>query len=176
MIRWRVVFLAMSVALTPGLVTGQEQAGPRKSSSSAFLWSLGGTLVPWAVIVAVSSDSSPAPALLATGGIVVGPSLGHFYAGRPGRAWKGVGIRLGALAVITAGIASCFRDLFEADCGGGASLALVGSGLFIASSVYDIATAPASARRFNREHPVVGVVPVLRDGRMQVALVARVPF
>ena len=27
------------------------------------------------------------------GGLVVGPSLGYFYAGQSGRAWQGVGLR-----------------------------------------------------------------------------------
>ena len=82
-----------------------------KSPTTAFLWSFLGTAVPaavgaWDVYRAESSDSW-IPGIMLVGGLAIGPSLGHFYADRPGRAWVGIGIRLVAGAGIAlAGLAA----------------------------------------------------------------------
>src|SRR5689334_4211896 len=82
----RVVLLGMCVVLVSGQAAAQEQGAPRKSGSTAFLWSFAGTAVPWVVAFGSSAELGAAPAALVTVGMLAGPSLGHFYAGRPGRA------------------------------------------------------------------------------------------
>ena len=82
-----------------------------KSPSTAFQLSLFSTLVPMgagALALASSSGESEAGAFVFLGGLVVGPSVGHFYAGQAGR---GIGTTLlrGAGTVIgIASIVPCF--------------------------------------------------------------------
>ena len=108
-----------------------------KSESRAFNWSLLGTLVPLPTLV------------LAFPGIIVGPSLGYFYGGMPGRAWTGIGLRTAALGGIIIGLLICWN------CGPEASyttnwIVLVSSaGLLVGSAVYDIASIKKAIRNKN---------------------------
>ncbi len=140
-----------SASRTHGVMLGQEppkEAGPGfKSERTALLLSLLGTAIPAGVAIASASGE------LLFAAVVFGPSLGHLYAERPGRALAGVGIRL-ALVGVGAGIAVAGdKDdvaLFLA------TLALGGMAV-----VWDIARAPRSARIHNDK---------LRPGRIAVAL------
>jgi len=101
--------------------------------------------------------------------IPAGPALGHFYAGNTRQAWIGIGIRGGAfvsgvtlaiLSALSAGTTS--NDRTETYLGGMLAVILI-------SAVYDTATAPAAARRYNRAHglrmsvvPMVGQQPGVR--------------
>lgn len=102
------------------------QAADRKSPGRALLYSLGGTVV-----------LTPISGL----GLLIGPSFGHYYAENPVRARLGIGIRSGII-------------------GGGALLALsteslvplgIGSLAFIGHVIYDVITAPLSAKEYNEQ-------------------------
>lgn len=74
------------------------------------------------------------------GSVLVGPSIGHLYAGKlvtPGLGVRALGFALGLAAAGT-------DDLDDA-----IGLLLLGSGCVIGGAVYDIATAGRSAREYN---------------------------
>jgi hypothetical protein len=120
-----------------------------KSGSTAFLSSLVGTTVPVALGIATAShdEGSGAGAAL-IGGYLLGPSLGHFYAGRPGRAFKGIGIRTAILAGVGA-LVSATWDRPGND--GLAALGIAGLGVGVIDGLVDIADASRSARIHNEE-------------------------
>ena len=97
--------------------------------------------------------------------IPVGPALGHFYAGNARQAWTGILIRGGAFF---GGVAVVVLKALEGDPNFDEDAERILTGALIvilASAAYDVATAPASARRFNERQqqrvqmslsPVVG--------------------
>lgn len=129
------------------------------SESAAFGRSLWGTIVPVSVGLVIgagnegpngNAETGALGFLAFTGGLVVGPSLGYFYAGERGRAWRGLGLRvLGFGALIGAAAASwgCYGN----ECKTAGAVALVGSVMTLGSGVYDIATVRGAVRRRN-EH------------------------
>jgi hypothetical protein len=121
-----------------------------RSESKALLLSLLATAVPAALSAYAISESegSEGASLVLLGSLVVGPSLGHFYAGKPGRALLGMGIRSAALF----GLAGAVAMSWDEESAGGNTLAVASLGIGAASIVWDIASAPASARRYNETH------------------------
>jgi len=128
-----------------------------KSGTAAFLYSFVGTAVPVALGAAVVAGSDAGGsgsgvgvgAAVLLGGLVIGPSLGQFYSGRPSQAWTGIGIRSLASVVI---LAAAVQGLGEGggngneEAQGTAGLALGGASLAL-----DILTAPHSAHFHNGE-------------------------
>jgi hypothetical protein len=135
------------------------------------LWSLIGTAVPalagsYDAYRAESSDSDVAGIVL-VGALLIGPSLGHFYADRPRRAFVGIGIRTVTAA---AGAAGFFYFNGMDDSAGehsnpelGQTLAGVAVALVGASLAWDIIRAPHSARVHNDQllqaRGSIGVAP-----------------
>lgn len=116
-----------------------ESAARLKSEKTALRYSLIGTLAPTATLI------------LAYPSLLIGPSMGYFYADEPGRAWKGIGIR----ALATGGMISAF-GICGWDCGEGDSeyniawaVFLASSGAFVGSAIYDIATVERTVRHHN---------------------------
>ena len=141
-------------------LTGELQpSSSERSESKALLLSLVATVVPGTLSALAMSESSEnrGADLVFLGSVVVGPSLGHFYAGRPGRALLGMGIRTAALVGLSAAVAISWDE----ESTGGDGLALASLGIGAASIVWDIATAPASARRYNDTH---------RENRLSIGL------
>ena len=150
---------------TPSVETPSESAdsisaaaGPAiapagmKSPGRAFLYSFFGTAIPVGIGggTALGKNELSAGALVAIGGGVVGPSLGHFYAQRYGRAIRGIVVR-GAAAGIAAGVAVSSSSSSSEPNESGAVL-FVGSALLgIVFLVADIAGAPHSARVHNEK-------------------------
>ena len=115
------------------------------SPGRAFLYSFFGTAIPVGVggATALGNNELSAGSLVAIGGAVVGPSLGHFYAQRYGRAIRGIVIRGVATAIVAGTLTTDTRSDGLAALSAGALL--VG----ITSFVVDIAGAPHSARVHN---------------------------
>ena len=90
-------------------------------------------------------SSNPVAGLVFLGGLLVGPALGHFYAGRPGRAFAGMGVRTVALAGFLGGFAASYNNN-----SGGDALFLAGLVLSATAVAWDIARAPHSAEVHNR--------------------------
>jgi hypothetical protein len=131
-----------------------------KSETSALLLSVLGTATAAACAPLVfESTSSDAAGFILVGALVLGPSLGHFYAERPGPAFGGIAIRLLAGAGVALGA------LAEGSEGGSTSTssAIAAAGVIVggASILWDIARAPHSARVHNDQ---------VRQGRMSFGI------
>ena len=119
-----------------------------KSERSALLLSVLGTATAAACAPLVfESSGSDAAGFVLVGALILGPSLGHFYAERPGPAFAGIGIRLLAGAGVALGA------LADGSEGGATSTsnAIAAAGVIVggASILWDIARAPHSARIHN---------------------------
>jgi hypothetical protein len=123
-----------------------------KSGSTAFMLSMFGTAVPIAAgLIGSSSNSRTSDdgpwGLMVVGGYLVGPSLGHMYAGRGGHAAAGIGIR--TLALVGVGVAvgtSWDNPNTGSDALAVASLVLGGG-----AALLDIGGASGSARSYNEK-------------------------
>jgi len=78
-----------------------------RSPTTGLLLSLGSTTVPMGLGVVTSSTGG---AWVFLSGIVVGPSVGHFYAGQVGRGLATTGFRAAAAAVGISSLVGCFTD------------------------------------------------------------------
>ncbi len=143
--------------------SGQDGEGTTgmKSETGALLWSLLGTVVPVAASAPfVWTPASPSgAAVLLVGAVIIGPSLGHFYAARPGVAFAGIGVRLLAGAgVAVGGLASTSEGGATS---GSNAMAAIGAIVGGASIVWDILRAPHSARVHNNQ---------VRQGRISLRI------
>jgi hypothetical protein len=98
--------------------------------------------------------------LSGAGALVLGPSLGHYYAGDM---QHGVATTFGRLAgggLVFFGLVLDRGFCSTGDCRGGIGTAatVAGAGLFVYSTVYDIVDAPRAARRFNDRVQVMPTV------------------
>ncbi|UCC45322.1 MAG: hypothetical protein JSU65_05225 [Candidatus Zixiibacteriota bacterium] len=144
-----------------GSMMAQPPTGPSlKSPQAATNLSLFGTLAPVGLGIMMTPNQSygfglrEATCLTAiVGGIVVGPGLGHAYAGNYGRLWVGMGLRLLAVGGAMTVMALTWNDS-DSETGaaaGFASLVLLGG-----SAIADIAAAGRSARNYNEKHGLTG--------------------
>src|SRR5579872_6134694 len=69
-----------------------------KSPSTAFMLSLAATAIPFA-IAAKTGNGGASSGELVLFSMIIGPSIGHFYASQSGRAFAGIGVRVGILAL-----------------------------------------------------------------------------
>lgn len=159
---------SLSVSPPVGELKTQQEAGSSYADPTrAVAYSLGGTLA----LIPIFGT-----------GLIVGPAFGHFYAGDPEQAWRGIKIRAGAVVVpavvwgaSAAGLFSLDRheDLFLGTLAAGATILLW-------SAIYDIFTAADSAREMNMARapgPRLQVTPTVSGSRnRQVGLSMRVQF
>lgn len=112
-----------------------------KSENTALNYSLLLTLVPTATLV------------LAAPGLIIGPSTGYFYAGMPGRAWTGIGIRVVGIGGMISSFAICGWDCGPGDKAYNIAWAafLSGAAITVGSAIYDIGTVKKAVRRKNEE-------------------------
>jgi hypothetical protein len=132
--------------------------------------------MPIGAALAMSSDDvddQAAAELTLLGALLVGPSLGHFYAGRPGRALLGVGLRTLALAGVTAGVAATWNG----DSDAGAAAGIAGVALGGAVVLWGIVRAPHSAKvRNEQRRRSAAVSPTLSPDGSGIRVGARVSF
>ena len=132
--------------LAPPEGSSPEVCSPRTAFWLSFLGSavpIGGGLI----LSETSENTSPGDAAVFVGSLV-GPSLGHFYAGRPGRAWLGIGVRVAALG---AALLVINGNIMEEPHHGEDVLFYASLLTYCASGIIDIATAPGSAAKTNEE-------------------------
>lgn len=128
--------------------------GARKSAGTAFGLSLTFTALP--LFMASRSNNSDAGPILF--GAILGPAIGHFYAGNRERALGGIALRAGMLGVTAL--------LVSADCsnnGGwfcGLGSALLGATAIFISDLIDVFGAAGSATHYNQTHAGVALVPL----------------
>jgi hypothetical protein len=109
-----------------------------KSESTALGWSLWGTLVPLPTLY------------LTVPGLIVGPSLGYFYAGMSGRALIGIGIRTVAVGGIIAVLGIGLSDNIDSE--DEPYIAALGFGsilLLVVDVVHDISVVKSHVRKRN---------------------------
>lgn len=126
-----------------------------KSETKAFNLSFFGTLIPVGLgALSLTADKSGvAFASVAAAGIVIGPSLGYFYAGKSGRGLATAGLRFLLIpGVALASFATCGWDCGPGDSGYDAAwmILIAGEALVVASAVYDIATVKKAVRKKNQ--------------------------
>src|SRR5262249_19525132 len=137
-----------ALVLVPCAATGAEEPPGYKSPKRAFLCSFVGTAVPLAgAFVGGKQGWGTATAILGFGGALAGPSFGHFYAQRPGRAWLGIGVRTLALG----GLALSAQNLLSEETSGGDVMLVLSFVAGTGMAAYDIATAPKSAKAHNAQ-------------------------
>jgi hypothetical protein len=121
------------------------------------------------------------PALLISSGIIIGPSLGYFYAGKPGRAFAGMGLRtaIGFGALIGA-FATCGwgcgpgEGAYDAAWG----MMALGGAVVVGSAIHDISNADNAVRAQNqkRQNPRLSVIPEYFPGHKAFGLRAKITF
>ena len=89
----------------PALV--RQSPPSHKSATTGVLLSLGSTAIPagWGVL-----ENNTTGAWVFLSGVVVGPSVGHFYAGQVLRGLGTAGLRATGAAVGISSIVNCFND------------------------------------------------------------------
>jgi hypothetical protein len=141
--------------VAPAQTVASTSAVPEgKSPVTALSLSMLGTAAGVGMMAVGSGTDSGGLGLLGVATIVVGPSLGHFYAGETERGLALTGVRAGGGGVMVAGafwlLLECFPFLTE--CEGGAGPAIVmstGLAVVAGSALYSIYDAPRAARRQN---------------------------
>src|SRR5690349_22667086 len=115
-----------------------------KSENTALMLSLAGTVVPAAVSApaAFGDEENVGAAWVFLGALLLGPSVGHFYSDRPGRALAGIGIR----GVAMVGLGGAIAASWDSENSDADALAVASLGLGAACIAYDIVRAPHSAR------------------------------
>ncbi len=145
------------------------EQGP-KSPGTAVMLSLAATIAPPLIAASiygdehyVGNDHDEEMLWIFAGSALIGPSIGHWYAGKvmtPGLGVRALGFALGAAAFGTD------------DLGEGLGLLMLGSTAILGGAIYDIATAGRSAREYNFEHAtrtIPMVVPTVGpDGHAQL--------
>ena len=147
-----IIFVFLLGILYP--VHAQEMKKP-KSEKTASALSLGATVIPCLPSIIIRrGGESPWDVIqfcVITTAIIVGPSIGHFYAGQRERGLKSAGLRLGLGLLEIYTLSNSFEtrgletefNIFPLLAG-----SALGIGL-ITSAIIDIVTAPASARKYN---------------------------
>lgn len=142
------IILFLSGILYP--LEAQEVELP-KSEGTAQLLSFGSTAIPLMITYIVKDRQGTWVGVPL--GLVIGPSIGHFYAGQTGRVLKGILIR--GVVAPAIGFGSMYVFVFSSNCQEmeclGAVVAGIGvaGGIAVISAIDDILTAPASVRKYN---------------------------
>lgn len=151
-----IIIVFLSGGLYP--VEAQEVKRP-KSGRTAVYWSLGATLIPCVPVMIWGGTGMSG---LIGVSLLIGPSAGHFYAHQWGRGLKTAGLRLGIGVVGVFG--ASFVGLIGAESFDTEDInweafwvvAGIAGGCIVGSAVYDIATAPASVRKYNESIGIMG--------------------
>ena len=144
--------------------TGQAD---QKSPGRALARSLGGTVL-LAPVFGV--------------GLIVGPSLGHFYADNDLQAGIGIGVRLVGGAAGVVGLGAYSVGLILSGEGDGnvneaKTLGLIGIGIVSVSALVDIVMAPFAAQDYNEARGITARVgPAVGPGAEQFGLALKVQF
>ena len=133
--------------------TGASTEAP-KDETTALELSLGGTAASAALVIIGGETDSAGMISAGLLSSLLTPSLGEWYAGK--LVTPGMGIRAASAVVTVVGIAASLKCLDAEDsCHTDASAPiLLGAGLlgYAGGTIYDIATAPREARRYNERH------------------------
>lgn len=155
----KIVFIGFAVFISLSIkVSAQNDTfdfSKEKTNGKALRLSVIGTIVP-AVVggLIVRNNTQPGKEENGSGlalcgfGLLIGPSLGNFYAGNTDRAFGGIGTRvaiIGGTALFVSGL-----DLYDGDGGAAIAFSAVGCAFFISSVVCDIAAAGRQVGKSNK--------------------------
>lgn len=158
-------FLLLAVATQAQNGSSSNLTLQPRSEATALRYSLFGTVTPVATGFAVRGGSGIQ--LIATG-VLIGPSLGYFYGGCTVRGIKGIGIRVGLVALTAVAADAAARSSsggssgsFLEGVGAVLGVALVGSCVITIHAVYDIAKVKSKVRKHNEKLRArsLGIVP-----------------
>lgn len=158
---------------------GRSQEHPEIKSKAAAVWmSVSATLLPGAAGLALlggQPDDDLLAAALIGSSIVIGPSAGHFYIGRPG----GVLLRLGVAAATTSVAFTAASD--EGGYGGlGVFVGVMAAGtaIILIDGIYDIARVGGAVRRHNASQASRGLTagPIVEPASGRLGLGMRLEF
>ena len=163
------------VAPAPTPTPAPQPSGSRLSEGTALVLSLGGTAVSWGLLF----GGAELPGLV---GAVLAPSFGNWYAGR--YLTRGLGLRVGGMAMFVAGAVVALggsggyghdnTSSDDSDESAGVAILIGGLALFAIGTVDDIISAPANARKTNRERGyTLGLAPVVTQHSAGFALGGR---
>jgi hypothetical protein len=159
----------VSAPLDTSSAPAAPAADAGKSETSALAWSELGAIAGPVLVVgggAWFAHTSGASQAVALGTVVTGvaaavalPSVGHWYAGDRDVAQllaRGAGAMM-----MVGGFAGALEAPWSNNDPSGLVVAAIGAGIIVASSIYDIATAPRAARRYNSRRHLLIVTPAL---------------
>jgi hypothetical protein len=172
--------IAVSLAAPLRAQDSRDEAPPAvalKSEKTAMAFAVVGSIVPWALLLCSATLQGAAPAYLAALTLPIGPSLGYFYAGSPGRGLLGTGIRVG----IIVGLVALGTSLHDAghDSSTTTSTLFFGGIIAVASSyVIDIAGIRKAVRRHNLKAQglQMAVAPVISPKTRSYGLQVQLSF
>lgn len=147
----------------------------RKSPALALGLSLGGTAVP--LLASTLETDAHDKAGLWVVGLGLGPSLGNAYAENRTRVTRALKIRGIGASVMGTGLVLGVASVFGGERAWNVARGVMGVGLgtVAAGAVYDIATAPLSAKEFNETHDLSArATPVVDPRAKQVGVALRV--
>ncbi len=159
----------------PDMVPESTYIAMPKSEVVARNMSISATVIPCVLSLIVSSDDD-ARFWLSLSGLVIGPSVGHFYAEQWSRGFTTAGIRLGLGVVTVYTVATALgpgEDMWDAF--GNIVLATGAAGIAIIShAMWDIAQTEKSVRKYN-ERIKFEVQPEidLQEGKYGIGVVYR---
>lgn len=142
-------------------------APAEKSPETALTLAVVGTGASWAALYYGARQDSGALAGAGLAGILIAPSLGHFYAGETGSGLLHTGIRAGAGAAVFVGLGWLLADTLSASISGeapssahAAPLLVAGGALLsLGSTIYSLYDAPRAARRHNAKARRILIMP-----------------
>jgi hypothetical protein len=142
--------------VAPSQTVASTSAMPEdRNPATALSLSVLGTASGLGLMAAGASTDSGGVTLLGFATILVGPSMGHFYAGEHGRGLALTGIRAAGAGVVVGGafwlLIDCVAFL-GTECKGGTGPAIMmatGSAVVTGATLYSIYDAPRAARRQN---------------------------
>ena len=171
-----VLFTVCMLAGACGQTLSQDKSSPSpKSASTATKYSLYGTIVPavagGAMILSQQSSDEPfgegwvVPGLiLGWMGATAGPGLGHAYAGRWWHLVKGSVFRSVGAALIISGLLGPdpsgmggWREPQDEDKDTDGAAIVVGSAIYLWSTIHDLRTLDDAVERYNQKHAGVTV-------------------
>ena len=170
----RLTVTLVAVALAAHTAAADPDPQPdQKSVGTAYLWSIGATAAGAGLVYAGGIGRSDALQLGGFGVMLLGPTAGHWYAGRP--ATIGLGARVLGVGLLGFGFAnSNFLCSFDEppschDDRGAQAMMLVGGGLLLAGTVWDLATLPGAVGEYNDEHRLSIAPTAARDAHGDLA-------
>jgi len=147
-----VAFFILILFLSGGVFSLEAQKP--KSSTEGICLSLGATVIPLSLAIAINENDFFDYSLLISG-IVIGPSVGHWYAGQYSRGWLTAGLRLGIglSGAVTFGMLVLTplmqNDIERVHLTPGWIVFYTTSCILTCSMIYDIASVPKSVRKYN---------------------------